>query len=223
MRTKKQLLSGTIIFLFIMLSTSSISADIPQPLTSSTEIMEYIVVDETGPIIKEKLPLTEENQDFTERLTNLLDQLQSAHTYTDALQTIRDLIQTSNDGSIVERLIEILSDLNPFEKRVLIASHGRTRLVNPFQKYHINFFQPANLFWCYSGATSKIIQDKTVIIDPYPLFDIKVLDGRQIGLMRRFVGIYLFIPSALSTDSNVFFIGYAYKAIGIDLSPDLTR
>ena len=108
--------------------------------------------------------------------------------------------------------------LNPLGKRVFVVSFGRNNIFNPLRSFQINLFRPATLFWYYAGTSERIITDKTIIIDPYPL-NFKVIDGRQIGMMRRFVGVYIYKPSSESGGSFTFFIGYAARVLGVDLSP----
>ena len=103
-------------------------------------------------------------------------------------------------------------------KRVFVLSYGHSIMVNPLRKSQINLLRPSVLFWLYPGVSQGVITDKTIIVDPNP-FHVKILDGRQMGMMRRFIGVYIFLPSKTPMESRVFFIGYAYKVLGVDLSP----
>jgi hypothetical protein len=65
-----------------------------------------------------------------------------------------------------------------------------------------------------------VTSSKTIIVDPFPI-TLKVLSGRQTGVMRKFIGLYVFLPRQTFGQNNMFFMGYAKIISGFDLSPNM--
>ncbi|MFH1100440.1 MAG: hypothetical protein V1726_00180 [Methanobacteriota archaeon] len=188
--------------------------------------VECMIVDDDGVTSTPVLLSQEEIDTFLEKISALSDQLNPDQSYLEILRTITDFSDTLDDHSMLDQnLFETIGDfhLGLLGKRVFILSYGHGVQLNPLRKFQINFLRPSYLLWFYpdithNGIIRDALSDRTIIIDPSP-FRVRVLDGRQIGMMRRFIGIYIFIPGQSPTDSTVLFIGYTFKVFGLDLSP----
>ncbi|RLF38676.1 MAG: hypothetical protein DRN00_03620, partial [Thermoplasmata archaeon] len=75
------------------------------------------------------------------------------------------------------------------QKRVFILSSGYTKLLRPkiVPKFKLHKF---HTFWFYNAHPAL---SKTLIMDLFPP-KVKILKGMQIGMMKRFIGIYIQIP-----------------------------
>ena len=221
MQLKKTLPAIGVVLAFIVLSVHPLVAQ--QDVPESTVIpLDCRIIDELG-VSSLPLSLSEEELDtFFSKLSEFTDQLGSEQSYLSLLRVFTQFFDNTDGDSILEQqLFQTIGDLhlNLIGKRVFVISFGHGIQLNPLRKSQINVLRPSYLFWFYPGVSHKLFADKTLIIDPSP-FHVKVLDGGQIGIMRRFVGIYIFIPGTTSRESTIFFMGYAYKALGLDLSPN---
>jgi len=165
----------------------------------------------------------EEMRSFRNILDSVIGSVEDDPSIFGLWETLQTLLTEIKDPTLRDRILDLLQGLTSNDgerqgKRVIVFSHGRTLLQNPLKKFKMHLIKPSTFFWYYSGDFDKKVSSKTFIIDPRPM-DVKVLDGRQVGLMRRFVGIYLYVPVPSMHQCNVFFLGYAYQAVGLDLSP----
>ncbi|HEC82168.1 MAG TPA: hypothetical protein ENI42_07100 [Thermoplasmatales archaeon] len=147
---------------------------------------------------------------------------------------ISDLIERLQDykGSIEEAVREVCSNYNgnfpllkfllsvkPTQKRVFIVSNGFGKRFDVELRSKLRIYKPLT-FWHYYGKYNYLNSSKTVIIDPI-LPRVRVLDGWQLGMMRRFVGLYIHISGSMTVKDHTFFMGYAYRVRALDL-PDFT-
>ncbi|MEM0492344.1 MAG: hypothetical protein QXS02_00060 [Candidatus Thermoplasmatota archaeon] len=163
---------------------------------------------------------TDEVITVSNSLPDLISNLESETTYRGFLRSLVDFSDKSDDETGVMRyildLLDEASSANLREKRVFIISYGRTKLKNPIRGFQVNLLRPSIIFWYYPGL-KLLLRDKTMIVDPNP-FHIRVVDGKQIGLMQGFIGVYIYIPDS-SGYNTVFFMGYARRVLALDLSP----
>jgi len=191
------------------------------PTTQDNREVECMIVDETGVLSSSLLLEQDEIDSFLEQITGLSDQIESEDTYLGLLRTVTAFLDDSNDDSVLEQeLFKTVGDLhlNLAGKRVFVLSYGHGVQINPLRRFQVNLLRPSYLFWLYPGSSHIIGKDRTIIIDPNP-FHVTTYDGRQVGIMKRFIGLYIFIPNKDSRESTVFFAGYAYRVLGLDLSP----
>ena len=204
MLKNKAVLSVGVTLLFILISLSPVTAQLFQ-----NDIIESLVFGEDE---------TEFEGISEEQLLEFMENLEGVSSYSGALLKITELLGKSNEGSPFQELLSEIAKISPFKKRALIVSFGSSPTLNPLRTNQVNVLRPSTFLWYYSGTSGKILSDKTIIIDPNP-FHVRMIDGRQIGLVRRFVGAYSYQPGAILEPGKTLFIGYASRAIGIDLSP----
>ena len=101
-------------------------------------------------------------------------------------------------------------------RRAFIVSHGDSPKTIFSGENQVKFIKPFTT-WVYYN---KKVSCRTTIIDPVP-FGSETLTGRQIGLMRGFMGLYIFHRSSFQTKSNTYFIGIGGLVRGMDLSPSI--
>jgi len=99
-------------------------------------------------------------------------------------------------------------------RRAFIVSHGDSPKTLLTGENKVKFIKPLTT-WMY---LNKKISCRTTIIDLVP-FGSETLTGRQIGLMRGFMGLYIFHRSSFETKSNTYFIGIGGLIRSMDLSP----
>jgi len=217
MPNKKTLFAVGIIFLFTTVAMSPLLIEQAKSETEPQSLLTRVVFGSESVTEEDiSLPASEETA-FKTKLSEFMNSLDSVNDYTELLATIQDFFGEKQGSSLLKEALQNINGFSLFSKRVFVISYGHNPTVNLFKKFQFNLLRPATLFWYYSGTSPHIISDKTLIIDPYP-FDVRVLDGRQMGFMKRFVGIYIYKPSSTISESFTFFIGYAYKVAGVDLS-----
>jgi hypothetical protein len=217
MEKKGKMFVISIIFLFIGLAIGPITAqEIPSKENNNgTILIEYLVFKPDGSISTEVQRLSEE--ELNELLVILSDFMETIQSKTDREEVInyfKSLIEKS-DYPILSILLKSLKDVEPalYRSRLFVISHGHGYKIHFLIKHKLKIYKLLTM-WHYSSR--GVIPGQTFIFRPYP-FDIKVLSGPQIGMMTRFMGIYLHIGRRLPQQSYTFFIGIATNANGIRL------
>ena len=216
MPNKKTIFAVGIISLFIAVAMSPLIEQAKSETEPQSLLTRVVFGSESVKEEDVSLPVSEVTA-FKTKISDFMNSLDSVNDYTDLLATIQDFFGEKQGSSLLKDALQNIDGFSLFSKRVFVISYGHNPTVNLFKKFQFNLLRPATLFWYYSGKSQHLISDKTLIIDPYP-FDVRVLDGRQMGFMKRFVGIYIYKPSSTISESFTFFIGYAYKVAGVDLS-----
>ncbi len=85
------------------------------------------------------------------------------------------------------------------------------------QPFHFNFYRPYT-FWFYGNVADAAIKSRTLVIDFHP-FSIRNVDGRQLGFMTNFYGVYLQRDRSLLGGEHTFIFGHAQRVRVLDLSP----
>jgi len=106
-------------------------------------------------------------------------------------------------------------------KMVFIVSRGYERkMFDDITSPKIRYFKPI-VIWHYTKSRLLFKPSRTLIIDP-SLAKIKILSGKQAGILLGFAGFYIHVSraSAFTREGFTYFVGFAYRVIAIDL-PDL--
>jgi len=137
----------------------------------------------------------------------------------DVLGAIKMVCMKHREGSLSRRLVKFFENLRPLQKRTFIVSNGFGRRFDVQHRSKVRVFK-SFIFWHYYGQRKYLNFSKTIIVDPF-LPKVRVLDGWQIGMMRRFIGLYIHVSGSMFEKGHTFFMGYAYKVRALDL-PDFT-
>ena len=182
--------------------------------------VELTSVAENGLLEKETLYLTEEEVGVLQtRLSRLLDLLKDQTDLDGILELLLKFLNM-DDYPILSRIISRIFDSELLLKGKLIFSEGWSLTFNPFNDGDISFMKPIT-FWKYQDGSDMFqIPSMTTIIDLNP-FELKSIEGNQLGFMFRFKGIYIQITQPLPQQSFTFFLGVSRQAAAIEL-PDIT-
>ena len=150
----------------------------------------------------------EELVEFEETVSKLMDSIQSAESWEELENIINNFQKGGIIGSIISSLIPKL-----FRRRGFVISHGHFLKLNPFKKSQFKIIKGLT-FWHYSSG--NLLKDRTIILKPLQ-FKMKILTGRQIGVMSNLLGIYIFVSRSFPTKSYSFFIGTSRRIGGIEL------
>ena len=217
----KTLLAIGIIALFAGLAVSPASARL-KPVTE----IDAFSYNNQGRIEKTTFRLTrEELTELNSVLTQLSERLQTAGSYTEFIDILDEFIRGYGRYPVITSLMRLfiktttinsnMYKLTPFRHRAFIMSWGFSNKLNPMKETEVNLFRPLT-FWYYTGRNKYFTNSRSIIVDPYP-FNIKMMDGRQLGMMRNFVGVYLY-GRTLGDKDFTFMFGHAAGVVGMDLS-----
>jgi hypothetical protein len=137
-----------------------------------------------------------------------MENIESACSYSEIIDAIDKLKINRPIFRLIVNILTLIQSINklrPLKKRVFIISCGSSDLPS-LKPSKVKLLLPFSA-WYYSNPLSK-----TIIVDPFP-FSVKVLTGRQLGVMRRFIGVHMHVASY-----SIFF-GHAARVRGFDLSP----
>jgi len=213
----KGILAIGVILLFLGLAVS--------PVTAQTAVKDQLEVNTIGGI--KQMQLSVKDMTTMEKfLPALIEKMASATSLPSLIDIIQSFIAENGRHPVLILLLEILiktidfnfkiNQLRPLRKNVFIMSWGFTHKLLSLGKNKINIARPLT-GWYYSGRSNVVLNSRTIILDPYP-FGIKMLTGRQIGLMSDFVGLYIHRSGSIGDKAITFFFGFAKVIRGLDLS-----
>ena len=214
----KGILAVGVILLFLGLAFS--------PVTAQTTIKDQLEVSTIGDLA----PVQVSEKDLTTMekfLPTLLEKMSTATSYSALIEIIQSSIKEYGRMPVLVLILKLMikgidfnfkfNQLRPLRKNAFVMSCGFTNKFLSLGKNKINMLRPMT-GWYYSGRSNIILNSRTIILDPYP-FSIKMLTGRQIGLMSNFIGLYIHRSGPIADKAITFFFGYASIVRGIDLSP----
>jgi hypothetical protein len=213
----KGILAVGVILLFLGLAVS--------PVTAQTAVKDQLEVNTIGGIKQMQLSIKDMTT-MEKFLPALIEKMASATSLPSLIDIIQSFIAENGRHPVLILLLEILiktidfnfkiNQLRPLRKNVFIMSWGFTHKLLSLGKNKINIARPLT-GWYYSGRSNVVLNSRTIILDPYP-FGIKMLTGRQIGLMSDFVGLYIHRSGSIGDKAITFFFGFAKVIRGLDLS-----
>jgi hypothetical protein len=125
------------------------------------------------------------------------------------------------------RFLHHLAVRNFIQRHILCLTHLRTSAwvlsfgtVNRLfchTKLQVCFSKPYAL-WFYGNQACPLMRSRTFVLDFHP-FSILNVEGRQIGFMRNFLGIYMERNRPLIGGDYTFFFGHVGRIRAYDLSP----
>ena len=207
-----------IILLFMGLAFSSASA---QPITK-----EQLQVSTLGDIAS--LRLSAKDQTVMEKfLPELFEKMQTATSFSELTSNIQSMMKEHGRHPILVLILTLIMKMwnfqykfgqfRPVRHTAFVMSLGFTNKIISLKKNKLMLAKPFTT-WYYSGKSDLVLNSRTIILDPYP-FSIRMLTGRQIGVMSNFYGIYIHFSGSLSDKAKTFILGYAGTIRGFDLSP----
>ena len=215
----KGIIAVGVILLFMGMALTPITAITPTPVqkevaTIST-LSSHIQLAETDYIAMEKV------------LPTLMDKMKSATSASDLINILQSfltqhgrrlgLVLVLNMAIKIIKLQNKIEQLRPVRKTAFIMSWGFTNKLLALGKNKLNFARPFTL-WFYSGRSNLVLNSRTIIVDFRP-FSIKMVTGRQIGMMTNFIGMYHFGKNMFGDKARTLFMGYAGSIRAFDLSP----
>ena len=178
--------------------------------------VKLLLFDQDGSVTQEIMTLSgKETFNVWSILSKLVEKIQSAKDYNGVIQTLKNLREKQNNR-FIQLLTDALMKRKPSMKKLFIVSYGSGYRFNPLKTSEFAV-KKRFAFWHYSGKSPISSSSRTVMMDPYP-FQMKVLNGWQLGIMRGFSGVYVYMPDTTSSRYNTFFIGFASHARGMDIA-----
>jgi hypothetical protein len=217
---KKSILAIGMVVLFAGLTCSPITAQVPE----SEFTVTYGVANNDGTVTEKETTMTEkEGTNLQTVLAELIEKLENAEisSYEEFLGIIGNFPFFEGRHPILAWIFNLLSIYRPPRTRALVFSHGWGFKKNLLKANEMSVYRPFTL-WQYSSRSRLTIPipAKTFIMRFSP-FDVRFLQGTQLGFMTRFIGLYIYISQPLPQKSYTLFLGTARHVGGLDfkLSP----
>ncbi|HIG99069.1 MAG TPA: hypothetical protein HA258_00670 [Thermoplasmata archaeon] len=218
----KGMLTIGVILLFLGVIFNPVTAQ----LTVQDKVQEKMEAMNIGAV--QQLQLTrDEIVSMQKFLPELIEKISKATSRTNLVDIVQSFIAENGRHPVLVFLLNLvikgidfnykISQLRPLRKNVLILSWGFTNKFLSLGKNKFNLMRPFT-FWFYSGRSNLVLNSRTIIIDPYP-FGIKMLTGRQAGLMSDFKGLYIHRSGSIADKAITMFFGFSSVVRGFDLSP----
>ncbi len=223
MLNMKKIVTIGVIYLFLTLSITSVSAN----TTNKNRLceLELSALDNLYDEIESAAYRANNYQEFLEILRNLYDtmELKKFPIIKYILNKILSWVTSFGGfglGKNINNLIERfrIGRFRDLLKNNFIFSYGSYKRLNPRKDNEIKLFKQGFEFWRYS-AKSMLLKSRTLVIGREP-FGIKnrVL-GSQIGYMLGFRGFFIDRQSKITGNCYKIFIGGANRIKVLDTSP----
>lgn len=221
MKRKNKIVAILAVLLFIAIQYNVVGADINQTYDSfSVEIGD---INEDGSQTTNTYEVSEaELVELETILSTLVQSIESARSLEEIENKIKTIpIENTKIGGIVTKIITLIINIitrmkNRFLSildRSLIISCGKGYKFNPFKHTKLFKLTKRLVFWHYTNG--KLIH-KTLIFKLKGL-KLKILRDRQLGWMRKFFGLYIYIARRFPQRSFTFFFGTARRANGFEI------
>jgi hypothetical protein len=219
MSRTKEIVAVGVILLFMGTALSPVIA------TTPTQVQNEI---KTINNLSSQIKLAENDLVTMEKiLPALMEKMKSATSLSDLVSTIQGfMVEHGRRPLLVLLLTLIIKTINlqfkigqfrPVRKTAFIMSWGFTNKVLSLGKNKFNLARPFTM-WYYGSRSSRIVNSRTIIFDVYP-FSVKMVNGRQLGIMTNFIGLYLHFKGTIGDKMHTLFIGWAASIRAFDLSP----
>lgn len=179
--------------------------------------LEYILFKADGSQIIEEINMDKNDIAlFNEIFPKIFEKIIS-NNYSNINDIIDDLEQEYGQNNI----LSIIAKIRPLQKRVFIISNGYGSKFDLRLRMDLSIRKRLS-FWYYTNTNESMKNSRTIIVDPIPRSQLqfsRLIEGKQIGMMKRFTGFYIRIPGNYMEDkqSHTFFFGYAVKVRAFDL------
>jgi len=184
---------------------------------NSAILAELTTVASDGSLIIKNLQISEEDlAELESAISMIMDQIQSKNDLDE--NVLRDIIEKilGDNNPLFGRILRLFRTLKLTRNRGFVISSGHGRDYSPLKRISFKISKKAAI-WHYNS--NGIINDRTIILKPLAL-NMKILNGRQFGVMTGFLGVYLSVSRGFLKESYTMFMGTARHINGIQLSPN---
>ncbi len=218
MKIKRKIMAIWIILLLVAIhfSIAQASETTENEQANETISVELVTVAPDGSLAIENLLISEEElAELESAISMIMDQIQSIDNLNGG--ALRDLIERilERDNSLFGRIPGIFTALKLTRNRGFVISSGHGIDCTPLKKISFKIRRRAAI-WHYNS--NGMIDDRTIIVKPLAL-RMKILKGRQFGVMTGFLGIYLSVSRGFLGKSYTMFMGTARHITGIQGLP----
>ena len=216
---KRKIIAIWIILLLIAIPINIAGAsETPEKEEKNSAILaELVTVASDGSLITKNLQISEENlAELESAISMIMDQIQSKNDLDE--NVLRDIIEKilGDNNPLFGRILRLFRTLKLTRNRGFVISSGHGRDYSLLKRISFKISKKAAI-WHYNS--NGIINDRTIILKPLAL-NMKILNGRQFGVMTRFLGFYLSVSRGFLKESYTMFMGTARHINGIQLSAD---
>jgi hypothetical protein len=219
MSRTKEIVAVGIILLFMGTALSPVIATTPIQVQNEVKTINAL---------SSQIKLAENDLVTIEKLLpTLMEKMKSATSLPDLINTIQAFITEHGRRPLLVLLLTLIiktinlqykfGQFRPVRKTAFIMSWGFTNKILSLGKNKFNLARPFTL-WYYASRSSRIVNSRTIIFDIYP-FGVKMVSGRQLGMMTNFYGLYLHFKGMIGDKMHTLFIGWAGSIRAFDLSP----
>lgn len=220
MERKRKIMAIFVIMLLLAISVSiaeasEVSENKQNPETIAVELT---AINPDGTLTTENFCISEKDLAKLESAVSMImDQIQSANNLNENI--LRDIIEKilENENSLLGRILGIFTTLKLTRNRGFVISSGHGINYNLFKKISFKISKKAAVWHYNSNMRIGIFNDRTIIVKPLAL-NMKILRGKQIGVMTKFVGVYLSVSQGFLRNSYTMFMGTARHINGIQFN-----
>lgn len=210
--------------MLVTLQTVSINGQVVKNKESKNIKIEYQILEENGIIENNEITIDEkEYKLFNEIISKLIEKIKDNEKFD--LDSIINDLQLDFGDNVILQIISRLSGLRGLKNSAFVVSEGYGRKLDLSFSTDFKLRKNFNI-WSYLRNNGQKRYSMTLTINIIPNRELqftKITEGRQIGFMRGFVGLYLRMPGSVmqNKESHTFFIGYASSVRVFDFSDPL--
>jgi len=219
MKIKRKIMAIGIAMLFVAISISHAEAgNSSNNVENEPILLEFGSIAPDGTFSTDTLFISEEDlAELEEAVSVIMNNIESTNNFD--WGSLRELLEKifGREGILFGRLLEIFSKFKLSKTRGFVVSSGHGRDLSIRDSFSFNIRKNIAI-WHYNSR--KLFNDRTIIVKPFAL-KLKILKGRQVGIMRNFFGLYFSVSRGFLRDSYTFFMGTARHINGFEVFPRL--
>ena len=211
---KRKIIAIYLILLLVAIPEGFAQASVTSQTNQNNEttLVEITTLTDEGTLTTETISLSEsELTEIQNNLATLFEEFPSTGIFDNIKNIINNMIKGNHP--LLSSISKIFLRSRLSHSRALVISQGFSYNFNPFRQNRFKIKKPFT-FWFYS--TGKLIKSKTLIFRPLAL-QFQTLNGRQLGIMVKFTGVYINIIRPYPEQSYTFFAGTAHRIMGLEL------
>lgn len=218
MEVKRKIIAIWLVLLLVAVPVGIAGAEETQEDEEPNEtfVLELAAVAADGSLTSEQLLVSEEDLvELQNAVSTVMNELESMSAFDWGI--LQDLIERifGDDSSFVGKLLSIFSNLRISKNRGFVISSGHGIDLSPLKKITFKIRKKVG-FWHYNS--NGMTADRTIIVKPLAL-NMKILNGRQFGIMSGFLGIYISVSKGFLRESYTMFMGTARHINGVEGIP----
>ncbi|MEF8848159.1 MAG: hypothetical protein V5A68_03405 [Candidatus Thermoplasmatota archaeon] len=224
----KKYLTIAVVCLFAGMTITPVITAESQKEDTKTTTLKLKTIDKNGESVEKTINVEKEQiQNLKSSLIDLIQQLMNAENTDEMMSKILEIVNMQENHPILSKILKFMLDRGILQDTLLgkiiplrgsfIVSQGWCYKLNILKDSKFRLATKPLFFWRYAEKSQQNDVDSQTYRFKLNTFSPEVTVGRQIGLMTRFKGVYVYEANPINQQSYTLFLGLAKNANAMEL------